>query len=106
MSAQTEGFTAVLSAFLDALTVAAGAICARLAADAAARAGDERHVTLEPPHAERELHHPPPISLGIMSNIAWVKEICRPCGRTGVAGQSPSPSGRAGWGLTRMAFVV
>ena len=30
--------------------------------------------------------------------VPWVKEIRRLCGRTGVAGQSPSPSGRAGWG--------
>ena len=30
--------------------------------------------------------------------VTWVKEIRRLCGRIGVAGPSPSPSGRAGWG--------
>ena len=30
--------------------------------------------------------------------VTWVKEIRRLCGQIGVARQSPSPSGQAGWG--------
>jgi hypothetical protein len=31
--------------------------------------------------------------------VTWVKEIRWLCGQAGIAGESDSPSGRAGWGL-------